>query len=193
MTRSRIKTFFLLYSILILAGCVQDKNDQDYVIVGKGIKIPIDGCVEANKMILGNAVNSVAFCKCLIPKFYKQYENDPAKLKLLLEGKFDKAVENGLEDVGKLYDECVSQTATTDSTATINITPRMESQIRQGIKTTFAGTEFEQAHDLDKYCDCLIAGMQTELTARQIMGNDSVGNIKMEKLRNQCAGASLKK
>ena len=176
----------------MLAGCVQNRNEDEYVVVGKDIEIPIDGCVLANKKILGNSVNPVAFCKCLIPKLYEAYKKDPEKTKLLMEGKFDKDAENDAETIQGFYNECMLQSATTDTMATITITPRMKAQIKQGIKDNFAGTEFEKTNDLDKYCDCLVKGMETELTARQIMSNDSTGNVKLEKIRNRCTQTSLK-
>jgi len=49
------------------------------IIVDKDVAIPITACVEANTKILGKAVDPVAFCKCLIPKFYADLKNDPEK------------------------------------------------------------------------------------------------------------------
>jgi hypothetical protein len=77
---------FLLALCLCLLACGQKAKVGDTVTVEPGVEIPIAACVEANGKILGNSVDPVTFCKCLIPKFYQDLKNDPEKLKLLKEG-----------------------------------------------------------------------------------------------------------
>lgn len=182
----------IAFSLSLAFGCRQNNNEADIVIVGNGIEIPIDGCVEGNTKIFGNSVDPVSFCKCLIPKLYDKYKDDPEKFKLFKEGEFDKAAEGDAEAVGIIYNECMSQSVN-DSTARLTITPRMEVTIREGIKNSFAGTDFEKTNDIDAYCDCLIKGMQTELTAKEIMQGNGADSIKFDNLRAKCAQATRKK
>lgn len=184
MRLQRFTIISFLIIIVLIIGCKQ--NSKNVVVVGNGMKIPIDACVEANTKILGNSVDPVAFCRCMIPKFYETYKDDPQKLKFLEDGKYDQSdLEQG-QAAAVFYSECMSQSATGDSTARLTITPRMERGIREGIKNVFGGTEFEKTNDLDAYCDCIIKGMKTELTAKEVMQANSADSVKFERMREKC-------
>jgi hypothetical protein len=173
-----------LISIALIISCKQ--NSKNEVVVGNGKKIPIDACVEVNTKILGKSVDPVAFCKCMIPKFYEVLKDDPDKLDLLNDGKFDQASIGQSQLVATFYSECMSQSGTGDSTARLTITPKMEADIRQGVKDAFEGTDFEKTNDIDAYCDCLVKGMQTELTPKEIMQSNTADSIKFERMREKC-------
>ncbi len=75
---------FLFILLFFLSGCQQDQGPT--VEVEKGVTIPIKACVETNTKVLGNSVNTVLLCKCLIPKLYEDLKADPEKLAQLKAG-----------------------------------------------------------------------------------------------------------
>lgn len=181
--------FFL--SLLALS-CKPKYDKANMVTVDKGVELPIDACVEANAKIFGNSVDVPAFCKCLLPKLYAKYKDDPHKFKLLREGRFDQLAEAGVAEVTGFYDACMTLSMK-DSTTRITITPRMAERIKQGIKDSFAGTGFEETNDIEAYCDCIISGMQTDLSAKEIMQQNAADSLKFQRIQEKCVEATRKK
>ena len=188
-----MKLLLILFSILLLAACEQKQSQIDVVIVDNNIEIPIDGCIEAQKKIMGNSIDAMAFCKCLIPKMYSEFKADPKKLELLKEGKIDQVSKDKIDIVAKFYADCISQSGTKDSTTRMTISPKMADQIKQEMKRNLIGTDIERTNDIDKYCDCLIDGMKTEFTAKEIMQEDFNKSEKYQTLGNKCLQATLKR
>ncbi len=189
-----MKHFTLFISICFcLSACGQKQNQGDTITVDKDVEIPIKACVEANSKILGNSVDPVAFCKCLIPKFYADLKNDPEKLKLLKEGNWYDLSKDKQELVIKYYQECISLTATNDSTAKLTITPRMAEGMKKKMKQELIGTDIEKTNDVDKYCDCMINSLQTDFTAKEIMQTNFNETEKYQKVLDKCLQTTKKK
>jgi hypothetical protein len=163
------------------------------VTVDKGVDIPIAACVEANRKILGNSVDPVAFCKCLIPKFYQDLKNNPEKLKLLKEGNWYDLAKDKQEIVAKYFQSCMSQTATNDSTAKFTITPRMAAGMKSKMKQELIGSDIEKTNDVDKYCDCMINSLQTDFTIKEIMQENFNETEKYQKTLEKCLKSTKKK
>ena len=163
------------------------------MLVDKDVEIPISACVEANTKILGNSVDPVAFCKCLLPKFYADLKNDPEKLKLLKEGNWYELSKEKQELIIKYYQDCISKTATTDTTAKLTITPRMAEGIRKQMKQDLIGSPIEKTNDVDRYCDCMINSLETEFTAKEIMQTDFNETEKYQKVLTNCLETTRKK
>jgi len=169
-----------------ILSCRQTQTEGETVTVDNGVEIPIKACVEANKKILGNSVEPVAFCKCLIPKFYADLKNDPEKLKLLKEGKWDELSKEKQELVIRYYQDCITQTATADSTSMLTITPGMAESIKATMKKDLAGTEMEKTNDIDNYCNCIVNSLKTGFTAKEVMQTNFNETAKYKKLVDSC-------
>lgn len=178
---------------LYLSACGQNRTTEDTVMVDTNVEIPIKACVEANKKILGNSVNPIAFCKCLLPKFYEDLKNDPEKLKLLKAGDWSTLSKEKQEMVIKYYQGCISQTATNDTTAKLTITPRMAEGIKKQMKQGLVGTDIEKTNDIDKYCDCMINSLQTDFTATEVMQTNFNETEKYQKAVAKCLNATKKR
>jgi hypothetical protein len=183
-------TFFILVG-LCLSACGQ-KHQGETVVVDKGVEIPIEPCVEANTKILGNSVDPVAFCKCLIPKFYEDLKNDPEKLKQLKEGNWYDLSKDKQELIIKYYQNCISQSTTNDSTAKLTITPRMAEGIKHKMKQDLVGSEIEKTNNVDKYCDCMIKELQENFSAKEILQTNFSETEKYQKMLNKCLEATRK-
>ena len=181
-------TFCICFCI---SACRQ--NQGETIVVDNGVEIPIKACVEANTKILGNSVEPVAFCKCLIPKFYADLKNDPEKLKLLREGNWYDLSKEKQELVTKYYQECITQSATTDSTAKLTITPRMAEGMKNKMKQELIDTEIEKSNNVDKYCDCVISGLQTDFTAKELMQTKFNETEKYQIMVEKCLETTKKK
>jgi len=188
-----MKHLLTLITIFCLAACGEKRSQVDIVIVDNNIEIPIDGCIEAQKKIMGNSVDATSFCKCLIPKMYSEFKSDPEKLKLLKEGKIDQVSKDKIDLVAKFYSDCISQSSTNDSTTRMTISPKMGEQIKQEMKRNLIGTDIDRTNDIDQYCDCLINGMRTEFTAKEIMQEDFNQSEKYQTLGKRCLQSTLKR
>ena len=175
-----------------LAACGQKQNQGDTIVVDNGVEIPIKACVEANIKILGNSVDPVAFCKCLIPKFYADLKNDPEKLKLLKEGNWYDLSKDKQELVIKYYQGCMTENATNDSTAKFTITPRMADGMKKKMKQELIGSEIEQTNDVDKYCDCIINSLQTDFTIKEVMQDNFNETEKYKQAVDKCLKTTKK-
>ncbi|MBX3241711.1 MAG: hypothetical protein KIT80_12055 [Chitinophagaceae bacterium] len=162
------------------------------VTVDDGIEIPISACVEANTKILGNAVDPVPFCKCLIPKFYQDLKNDSEKLKSLKEGSWYDLGVDKQEVVAKYFQSCITQTGTNDSAAKFTITPRMATGMKNKMKQELAGSDIEKTNDIDKYCDCIINSFQTDFTIKEIMLDNFNETKKYQKTVEKCLNSTKK-
>lgn len=176
----------LLFTCICLSACGQNTKSGDTVTVDKGVDIPLAACVEANSKILGNSVDPVAFCKCLVPKFYQDLKNDPEKLKLLKEGNWYDLAKDKQEIVAKYFQSCMTQTATNDSTAKFTITPRMAAGMKSKMKQELIGSDIEKTNDVDKYCDCMINSLQTDFTIKEIMQDNFNETEKYQKTLEKC-------
>jgi hypothetical protein len=172
-------------------SCAQDQGVT--VTVEAGIEIPIKACVEANSKILGNSVDPVAFCKCVLPKFYKDFKDDPAKLKLLNEGNFSEISITDKEILATYFQNCISASATNDSTAKLTITPRMRVKMFADMKKEVMQTDLKNTQDVDVYCNCILDGMQTDFTIREIMQEGFKESEKSQALANKCILISKRK
>ena len=181
-----------IFTCIFLSACGQKSNSGDTVTVDKGVEIPISACVEANSKILGNAVDPVAFCKCLIPKFYQDLKNDPEKLKLLKEGNWYDLAKDKQEIVAKYFQSCMSMTATNDSTVKFTITPRMAEGMKSKMKQDLIGSDIEKTNDVDKYCDCMINSLQTDFTIKEIMQDNFNLTEKYQKALEKCLKSTRK-
>ena len=177
---------------LSLLACGESQNHSDTVIVESGVEIPIQACVDAHSVILGDAVDAINFCKCLIPKVFTDLKGDPEKLKLLQEDKwYDVSIEaNDL--IASYYLECVSFAAGDDSTARITFTPRMLIDMKNKIKQELAGTEIEETNDVDRYCDCILNSMQTDFTIKEIVEENSKNLEKLDRMLAECLESTRK-
>lgn len=184
--------YFLLFLCLSLSACGQKAKTGDTITVD-GIEIPLAACVEANGKILGNAVDPVAFCKCLIPKFYQDVKNDPEKLLLLKKGSWYDLARDKRELVTKYFQSCISQTATNDSTAKLTITPRMAAGMKNKMKQELIGSDIEKTNDVDKYCDCMINSLQTDFTIKEVMQDNFNETEKYQKVIEKCLKLTKKK
>ena len=182
----------LLFLCSGLFSCEQQQSKGDTIIVDNDVEIPIQACVEANSKILGNSVDPIAFCKCLIPKFYADLKSDPEKLKLLKKGNWYDLSKDKQELVIKYYQGCISQTATNDSTAKLTITPRMAEGIKKQMKQSLVGSDIEKTNDVDKYCDCMINSLQTDFTAQEIMQTNFNETEKYQKAVDKCLRTTKK-
>lgn len=178
---------------LCLSACGQNHNSGDTISVDKDVEIPIKACVEENTKILGKSVNAVAFCKCLLPKFYEDLKNDPEKLKLLKAGDWSNLSKEKQELVIKYYQGCVSETATNDSTTKLTITPRMAAGIKKQMKQGLVGSGIEKTNDIDKYCDCMINSLQTDFTATEVLQTNFNETEKYQKAVANCLKVTKKK
>lgn len=181
-----------IFTCICLLACGQKNSNDVTVTVDKGVEIPIAGCVEANSKILGNSVDPVAFCKCLIPKFYQDLKNDPEKLKLLKKGNWYDLAKDKQEVVAEYFQSCMSQTATNDSTAKFTITPRMAVGMKSKMKQELIGSEIENTNNVDKYCDCMINSLQTDFTIKEIMQENFNGTEKYQKALEKCLTSTKK-
>src|SRR4030095_17210408 len=178
----QLTIFFFL--CLWLYACGQ--NQGDTIEVENVIKIPIKACVEANTKIFGNSVDPVAFCKCLIPKFYADLKDEPEKLKLLKEGNWYDLSKDKQELVVKYFEDCITTTATKDSTAKLTIAPRMAEGMKKKMKQEMIGSEIEQTNDVNKYCDCIINSLQTDFTVKEIMQDNFNETEKYKQVVEKC-------
>ena len=186
-----MKYILLIFCICIfLSSCHQ--NDEDTVLVDDNVKIPIKACVEANTKVLGNSVDPVILCKCIIPKLYTDFKNDPEKLKIINEsGWFDISTENQ-DVIATYYQDCITQSATNDSTSKLTITPRMAERLKTRMQQEMVGTDIEKTNDIDKYCDCVIQGFQTDFTANEVMKPNFNETAKYQILVDKCLESSKK-
>lgn len=184
--------YIFICTCICLSACGQKSNNGDTITVDKGVDIPIAACVEANSKILGNSVDPVAFCKCLIPKFYQDLKNDPEKLKLLKDGNWYDLTKDKQEIVAKYFQSCMTQTATNDSTAKFTITPRMAVGMKNKMKQELIGSDIEKTNDVDKYCDCIINSLQTDFTIKEIMQDNFNETEKYQKTLEKCLKATKK-
>ena len=175
-----------------LLSCEQKSNDGETVLVGKGIKIPIAACVEANSKILGKSVDPVLFCKCFIPKFYEDLKNDPAKVKSLRDGDWYDLARDKQEMVAKYFKNCMEQTTTNDTTVKFTITPRMATGMKKKMKEELAGSEIEQTQDVDKYCDCIINSLQNDFTIKEVMQENFNETDIFKKAQEDCLKSTKK-
>ena len=182
----------IIFTCICLSACGQKNKSGDTITVDKGVEIPIAACVEANGKILGNSVDPVAFCKCLIPKFYQDLKNDPEKLKLLKEGNLYDLAKDKQETVAKYFQSCMIQTATNDSTAKFTITPRMAVGMKSKMKQELIGSDIEKTNDVDKYCDCMINSLQTDFTIKEIMQDNFNETEKYQKTLEKCLKSTKK-
>ena len=183
---------FIFTCLVYLSACGQKSNNGDTVTVDKGVEIPIAACVGANSKILGNSVDPVAFCKCLVPKFYQDLKNDPEKLKLLKEGNWYELAKDKQEIVAKYFKSCMTQSTTNDSTAKFTITPRMAIGMKNKMKQELIGSDIEKTNDVDKYCDCMLNSLQTEFTIKEIMQDNFNGTEKYQKVVDECLQTTKK-
>lgn len=186
------KVNMLLFSCICLTAYGQKNSSGDTVMIDE-VKIPISACVEANSKILGNSVEPVAFCKCLIPKFYQYFKNDPEKLNLLKGGNWYKLAKDKQEIVGKYFQDCMTQSATNDSTAKLTITPRMAVGMKTKMKEDLIGSDIEKTNDIDKYCDCIIDTLQVEFTIKEIMQENFNQTDKYQRMLEKCLTLTKKK
>src|SRR5215203_435149 len=175
-----------------LSACFQRQNQGDKIVLDNGVEIPIKGCVEANTKILGNSVDPVAFCKCLIPKLYDDVKNDPKKLKLLKEGNWFDLPKDKQELVVEYFQDCMNETATDDSTARFTITPRMADGMKKKMLQELRGSEIEQTNDVDKYSDCIINSLQTDFTVKEVMQDDFNETEKYKQVVARCLKTTRK-
>jgi hypothetical protein len=182
----------LILLCIYLSACGQKTKNGDTVTVDNAVEIPIAACVEANGKILGTAVDPVAFCKCLIPKFYQDLKNDPEKLKLLKEGNWYDLSKDKQEVVAKYFQTCMTQTSTNDSTAKFTITPRMAEGMKNKMKQELIGSDIEKTNDIDKYCDCMINSLQTDFTIKEIMQDNFNATEKYQKTVEKCLNSTKK-
>lgn len=187
-----MKQLILSTLVCLFFSACEQKLVGETVVVDEDIEIPIKPCVEANTKILGNSVDPVSFCKCLIPKFYEDIKNDPEKLEQLKEGNWNDLSKYKQELVIKYYQNCISQSATNDSTAKLTITPRMAEGIKGQMKKDLIGSEIEKTNDVDKYCDCIINGLQSDFSAKEIMQTNFNETDKYQKLVDKCLKATKK-
>ena len=182
----------LFIACLWLSSCGQNQDPNETVVVEDGVKISIKACVQANTKILGSSVDPVAFCKCVVPKFYSDLKNDPEKLKLLKDGRWFDLSKEKQELVTKYFQECIVATATTDSTAKLTITPRMAEGMKKKMKHELIGSEIEQTNDINKYCDCVINSLQTDFSIKEIMKDDFNQSEKYKQVMDKCLKATKK-
>ena len=175
-----------------LSACGQNQNLGETVLVDTDVEIPIKACVEANSKILGNSVDPVAFCKCLIPKFYVDLKNNPEKLQLLKAGNWYDLSKDKQELVAKYYRECMLQSATKDSTAKFTVTPRMAVGMKKKMKQDLIDLDIEKTNDVDKYCDCIINSLQTDFTVKEIMKEHFNETEKYQKMVDKCSETTKK-
>jgi len=185
--------FLVLNFILLQYACRQIKNKDEMVIVDRNVEIPLKPCIEINKKILGNSVDVNAFCRCLIPKIYTDTKGDPAKVKLLEDGNWNELSAQNKNTISQYYEECIAKSATTDSTAKLTITPEMAVGMKKEIKNQLKGTEVEKANDVDKYCDCIINGLQTDFSAKELMQTNFNETEKYQKMVKRCLSSTKKK
>jgi hypothetical protein len=187
-----MRQIIFIFLCFWLSACRQKQNQGETIVVDNGIEIPIKACVEANTTILGNSVDHVAFCKCLIPKLYADLKNDPEKLKLLKEGNWLELSKDKQELVTKYYQNCITESATKDSTAKFTLTPRMVAGIKKKMKQELIGSEIEQTNDVDKYCDCLLNSFQTDFTVNEIVQDNFNETEKCKKVADKCLNTTKK-
>jgi hypothetical protein len=186
--------YILLFTCIYLSAHGQKEQRSDSIIVVDiGVEIPITGCVESYGKILGNAVDPVAFCKCLIPKFYQYLKNDPEKLKILKKGNLGDLAKDKQEIIAGFLKNCIEQNATSDSTAKLTITPRIARLMKTKMKQELIGSDIEKTNDLDKYCDCIINSMQTDFTIKEIMQDNFNETKKYLKVSEKCLRSTRKK
>ena len=187
------KLTILMFLCLYLPACEQMENEGETVTVANGVKIPIKACVDVNTKVLGKSVDPVAFCKCLIPKFYEDVKNDPEKLKLLKEGNWYNLSKDKQELVSKYFEGCVSETATNDTTAKFTITPRMYIKMKEKMKQEFTGTEIKKTNDVDRFCDCLLNSMQTDFTIKEVLQDNFKETEKYNRVVDSCQRTTIRK
>lgn len=184
--------YILIFTCIYLSACGHKIKSGETVTVDNDVEIPIAACVEANSKILGNSVDPIAFCKCLIPKFYQDLKNDPEILKLLKEGNWHDLAQDKQEVVTKYFQSCMTQTATTDTTVKFTITPRMALVMKNNLKQELIGSEIEKTNDVDKYCDCIINSLQTDFTIKEVMQDNFNETEKYQKTIEKCLKATKK-
>ena len=188
----RLITAFILYCIIISA-CRQ-VNKGDTITVDKGVELPIAPCVHVYSKVLGSSVDPVAFCKCLLPKFYEDVKNDPEKLRALKgEGSWYDLAKDKQEVMNQYFQSCMMQTATNDSSAKLIITPRMAEGIKKKMKAELIGSDIEKTNDLDKYCDCMVNSLQTDFTVKEIMQDNFNETEKYQRVIAKCLLSTRKK
>lgn len=121
----------IIFTNLCFIACGQKVDRGESVVVDDGVEVPIKPCVEANTKILGNSVDPVAFCKCLVPKFYADLKDDDEKRKLLQDGNWYELSKDQQESMVEYYESCMTASATNDSTAKFSISPRMADGIKK--------------------------------------------------------------
>lgn len=77
---------FYIFICICLSACGETQDPGEFITVDKDVQISIKPCVEANTKIFGNSIDPVAFCKCLVPKFYADLKDDPENMKHIKDG-----------------------------------------------------------------------------------------------------------
>jgi hypothetical protein len=187
---------------LCLAACGQrnqvpppreQAGSDRFVLKGKDLEMAVDACVQANSKILNKSVNTEQFCRCLVPKMVENFKSNPKEMKALLTGDVSGMSNEQMLAVRKLYQTCMAEAATGDSTAAITVTPHMADVMRRNIKYGLKGTEAEQTHDVDKFCDCMIDSLQTNFSAKEVMQPNFEQTDKYQQMLQQCLSRTKKK
>jgi hypothetical protein len=90
------------------------------------------------------------------------------------------------------YQECASLATTNDTTAKFTITPRMAEGIKKKMKEELIGSDIEKTNDVDLYCDCIINGIKTDLTAQEILQPNFNETEKYQKVLDRCLNSTMK-
>lgn len=183
-----MKSIFSLSLVLIFSSCLRNQS-EDYITID-GVKLPIDGCMEAQKRTTTGNLNSKVFCKCLMEKLYQEYKEDPATLKYLEKGLVDKIPNQNAERISTFYKDCFLQSES-DSSVRFNFTPQMKETILYGMKNKLIEAGYDKTHDISKYCRCYINGLQQEFTMKEIFDSNFQENPKLKALLQKCDSLSI--
>jgi hypothetical protein len=181
-----------LFVLLSLSACQQKQPKNDTITMGDGTEISLQPHVDLYSKILGKSVDTKEFCKCYLPKYYSFLKLHPDKLKLFNQGKPVELSEADYSNLEAPYLNCIIQTATNDTSIKVTFTNDVIGEIKMALKNELSGSKTEKNNDIDKYCDCLIKGIQKKFTAREFYGGDYIRSKKYNMLEAKCSDLTKK-
>jgi hypothetical protein len=93
----------------------------------------------------------------------------------------------------QVYQQCFAQSATTDTTSRLVITPNMANGMKKMAAKNFREAGMEDSVDVNRYCDCMIAGFQAEFTAAEFIKQGMDTTDKFIMLQTKCLESAEKK
>ncbi|MBO9562785.1 MAG: hypothetical protein J7621_08430 [Niastella sp.] len=181
----KVLVFFCVLGLVL--GCKQKKTSKEAdTITIDGIEMPIGSCIDVQNKVFGNSIDTKKFCTCFLPLLYDGLKNDPEMLELFKKGKLEFMSQFNKDSFALVYEHCINDAATTDSTTRLVLTPRMVKSIKATLMQRVREEGMEQIVDVDLYCDCIIDGLQTHFTAKEVMQENFNETEKYTVFMQQC-------